>query len=87
MVQQGRFRATDMMTHHPQALPHPQLLPWLHDRKQPWTKLERSISNTRAKNSSASALPDTACAAYAAATPSAWDDTEKQKPSRTHGAG
>jgi hypothetical protein len=40
--------------------------------------LEKSTSNTHGKNSRGSAHPENACRAYAAATPSAWDDTEKQ---------
>src|ERR1035437_9948731 len=43
-------------------------------------KLEKSTSNTHGKNSRGSAHPDAAHSTHAAATPSAWDDTEKQNP-------
>jgi hypothetical protein len=43
-------------------------------------KLEKSTSNTHGKNSRGSAQPDCACGMHPAATPSAWDDTEKPNP-------
>src|ERR1035438_5114664 len=43
-------------------------------------KSVKSISNTRGKNSRCSAHPEYPCRAHATATPSAWDDAEKQNP-------
>ena len=42
--------------------------------------LEKNTSNTHGKSFSGSVHPESACRAPAAATPSAWDDTEKQNP-------
>src|SRR5665213_3431873 len=49
-------------------------------RKYSKWKLEKSTSNTHGKNSRGYARPDAACRAHSKATPSAWDDTEKQNP-------
>src|ERR1019366_1057344 len=67
-----------MLRHCPRCAPWPTSCRL--SRKYSKQKLEKSTSNTHGKNSRGSAHPDGACQEHAAATPSAWDDTEKQTP-------